>query len=532
MTDAHETPSSPVRNEPKNRLGWVWYIASTVVFLITAIPNLFYPFVADQVVALSGAKAIAAGGVLYVDFWDNKMPGLFWFYFTAGELFGYTEVGVHTLELIWMSTFALVLMVTLRRYYCFPWLSAVAPIAVISVYYVSSEPFLLTQLEILVGLPIFLSAWLVTRPPSSTKAQRWLAFASGVCAGIAVVFKLLFAPLFVVFWLVTSFHVYSTQSLPIRSIIKNIWIPVSVGVAVVLGIVVGKFWIDGALDELIWTAFVYPPQALTTSPNAPYIRLLESSRFFLTFYLAWSGFIIIAIFHWWRSDRDPLTTMLLAWLIVGLGLILVQRFSWWQYHFLILFPPAGILSVRGIGELTRYIVDSSPTLQRRAMLLALAFVVPVTGAVAVPAGQKLTPFAVIYLQQRGDLLDLQMGINSDYAKIHRSTRFLGDKMAFPGAIYVLGDPLYYHLSGRQPALPIIGWPWNYFLQAQWEQVPEQLRAASAPYIYIDEKNRKMIERRGGGVSEFIEEYYIRLVDDHKGSWFLLRPKFRKAKPGL
>ena len=118
---------------------------------------------------------------MYVDFWDNKMPGLFRFYFLAGELFGYTELGVHILELIWMSTFALVLMVALRRYYYFPWLSAVAPVAVISVYYVSSEPFLLTQLEILVALLIFLSAWLVTQRPASIDASRTMVHVGTMC---------------------------------------------------------------------------------------------------------------------------------------------------------------------------------------------------------------------------------------------------------------------------------------------------------------------------------------------------------------
>ena len=86
--------------------------------------NLNYPFVADQVVAMIGAKTIAAGGTLYLDFWDNKMPGLFWFYCLAGHLFGYTEFGVHLLELIWMLVFAVVLLACLRTYVLFPWMSA------------------------------------------------------------------------------------------------------------------------------------------------------------------------------------------------------------------------------------------------------------------------------------------------------------------------------------------------------------------------------------------------------------------------
>jgi uncharacterized membrane protein HdeD (DUF308 family) len=72
-----EMPSNNQTTPVRDRLEWFWYAASAIIALICAITNLYYPFVADQVVALSGAKAIAEGGILYVDFWDNKMPGLF-----------------------------------------------------------------------------------------------------------------------------------------------------------------------------------------------------------------------------------------------------------------------------------------------------------------------------------------------------------------------------------------------------------------------------------------------------------------------
>jgi hypothetical protein len=143
---------------------------------------------------------------------------------------------------------------------------------------------------------------------------RGLWFTSGLCAGITVTSKLVFAPLFVVFWVLASYHVFSTQRPRFAAILKNLWAPVGLGVATILAIVGVKLWTDGALDELLWTAFVYPPEALSTSPNAPYIRLSESLRFFLTFYMAWSGFIFIAIFQWRRSERDLFTSLLIAWL--------------------------------------------------------------------------------------------------------------------------------------------------------------------------------------------------------------------------
>ena len=86
------------------------YALALAVIVAVGALNIIYPFVADQVIALTAARTLDQGGVLYVDFWDNKMPGLFWFYRIAGELFGYDETGVHTLELIWMTAFAVIMM--------------------------------------------------------------------------------------------------------------------------------------------------------------------------------------------------------------------------------------------------------------------------------------------------------------------------------------------------------------------------------------------------------------------------------------
>lgn len=48
---------------------------------------------------LTGAINLSEGGVLYQDYWDNKQPGLFWFYGLAGMLFGCIELGIHLLPL-------------------------------------------------------------------------------------------------------------------------------------------------------------------------------------------------------------------------------------------------------------------------------------------------------------------------------------------------------------------------------------------------------------------------------------------------
>ena len=490
--------------------------------------NLNYPFVADQVVAMIGAKTIAAGGTLYLDFWDNKMPGLFWFYCLAGHLFGYTEFGVHLLELIWMLVFAVVLLACLRTYVLFPWMSALPALAVVGTYYVAVDPFHLTQVEGMVGLPMFLSAWFAAQVSPDVKHVRFALLLSGVFAGLSVVFKLVFAPLFVAFWLIVSIHALIQHRLAIGTIILNIWLPAACGVLLILTGVAIKFWFDGVLWELYWTAFLYPPAALASSPPAPYMRLFTSSLFFVSYFSVWALFIVLAWAEWWAIERHLITSLMTGWLVVGLVLILIQRFSWWPYHFLLIFAPAGILAARGVCVVPRALLQRGLIDKQLSGFIMVALLFPAVLSLAVPANQKIAAHVEIF-DRKGDVDDFKRFINVEYGRIGQSVRFLSSDTARPGKIYVMGDPLTYHLSGREPALPIIGWPWKYFLQSQWVNLPRQLDEALPPYIYIGKDARELIAIRGGGMREFIGEHYVPFNADAHGTWYQVQPSVWKAR---
>ncbi len=512
-----------IPNSPK--LVVFWYIAAATVIGISGALNLHFPFVADQVVALIAAKTLQSGGTLYVDFWDNKMPGLFWFYWAAGELFGYSEFGVHLLELLWMACFSIVLMTGLRSYFFHSWLSSVAAIAVVGIYFVAAESFQLTQLEILIGLPAFLSAWLAIRARSTTKKIIVYGFLSGVFAGITVCFKLVLAPLFVFFWLVSTVALLHERSSELVKRLFLIWGAVTVGVVLVIVAVVVKFYLDGALKELYWTAFVYPPAALQSSPPAPLYRLLSSATYFASYYATWSLFIVVALLHWWRSDRrNYLTTMMVGWLVVGSVLILIQKFSWWAYHFYILFPPAGILGVRGLDLAAKYLHSAAPSIRIRPMVWTLLLLIPCVGSMLVPASQKAFGYVQVFLRQDGDVNLFHEIVNPSYAKIRKSIRFLDDSEARRGDIYVFGDPLYYYLSGRKPAAPIIGWPWEFFLHQQLRELPRQLGESRPPYLYIDVRNAEKLNARQAGVPQFVGTHYTELFTDYGGTWYGAKPR--------
>ena len=47
---------------------------------LLALLHLPYPFDHDQGLFMAGARAMADGARLYVDFWDMKQPGIYWYY--------------------------------------------------------------------------------------------------------------------------------------------------------------------------------------------------------------------------------------------------------------------------------------------------------------------------------------------------------------------------------------------------------------------------------------------------------------------
>ena len=62
-------------------------IAVTLIAGLGAL-KLLTPLDGDQALFLYFAQAIDNGERLYVDVWDMKQPGVFWFYWLGGRIFG------------------------------------------------------------------------------------------------------------------------------------------------------------------------------------------------------------------------------------------------------------------------------------------------------------------------------------------------------------------------------------------------------------------------------------------------------------
>lgn len=512
-----------------------WYGAGFLAVFLLALINLYFPFGSDQAVFFYGAMELDQGATLYVDYWDNKQPGLYVFYLVAGRLFGFSEYGIHLFELIWMMLFSLVLMVSLRPYFQAPWLTALAPLATVGVYYASAGEYELTQLEMMVALPLYLTAWCSLRAMRLSETQAspgavvLLFFLSGLFAALAALFKLLLAVIPIAFWLLASFLLFRARGITLLGLVTKFWIPAAAGVVLPLAATLFWFWQAGAFQELLWTSFAYPPEALATSPAAPRSRLISAGAFLLTSTAPWLLFTAIAAVAGWRSKAGYLAAMMLAWLLIGAVLFLIQRFSWWEYHMLLLFAPVGILALCGIdavaarvSRLTEFNLPPRFSALGRTvvprMVCTLLFAIPVAASLTGPFLAKTQSLFVGTEILREGERSYQWMVSENYKRLWEGSRFLTEPDARPGPIYSFGSALVYPFSGRKSSHITAGSAWEFYVPAQTREIMAGFDAQQVPYIFVDRNDEKLFQLRPL-VAKYILENYKRLKKDDSGTWF-------------
>lgn len=497
------------------------YVAAMAVVAAMGLSNLYYPFGPDQAVLTYGAKQMSHGAIYYVDYWDNKQPGLYWFYLLAGRLFGFSESRVHLLELIWMLSFAAVLMATLRGAFRLRWLSAFVPAASIGVYYGIASESELTQLEFLVAFPLFVFVLCLAWAQRKPRLIPVLYFASGLLAGVTVVFKLLLAALCVAVWLVALFYLWRGLRLSIVTLLVRAVLPASAGVVLVLGAVVLLYVHWGHLDALLWTAFVYPPKALAIAPLASKSRLLTAAGFFLSGTAPWALFALFAVGAWLRNDRDLMGALMLAWIVAGTGLFLIQRFSWWHYHTLLILLPVGFMAVVGIDRLCAWLNAGDRLGLVRQTAVAAIFAVTASAGLAGHLYRKALPLMSEMVLMHRDARTYQTKVGQEYRLMWKGTRFLRAPDALPGPVYAFGSAIVHAFTDRPSPHSIPGSAWAFLLPGQIDDILATLDRKQVPYIFIDRNDARLFRMRPR-IAKYLQSKYTRLRRDDSGTWYVRR----------
>ena len=281
--------------------------------LALGLLHLPHPFGWDQSLFTLGAERLAAGGVLYRDFWDVKQPGIYWFYTLAGRLFGFSEPGIHLLELLWMMTFALTLLVTLRRRWGQGPAATLAPLFVVGAYYAGATDYYLTQVEGLVGFPLYLTLWFATGG-ADEEPRAWRGFLSGLCGAVVLLFKLVFLPLVAAFWLLALVEVARRRG--VARALAVVALPVALGLLLPVAAVLALFARLDLLGTLVWTYFTYPAFLLAQIHGGQAARLVDGLQRFLLRFAPLVGLAVVGAGAT-GGRRDPLGLGLVVWLDRG-----------------------------------------------------------------------------------------------------------------------------------------------------------------------------------------------------------------------
>lgn len=499
-------------------LGWMLAIGPVLVLAAVHVPM---PFSGDSAMFVWGARELSHGARLYIDFWDMKQPGVFWFSQLAGSLFGFNEVGIHFGELLWMMALAVVLVLLAGRHLQNRWLAFLAPLFCLGPYYAVVNYQYLTMVEGLVHLPIAVFLLLVADLPPSGRSRNLRHFSAGIMMAVVAVFKLILVivPAAILAALIAADLL--AGRITVRVVAVERIVPVIGGFAIGCGCAVVWLALQGSLDPALWTSLIYPPLAISEFPHKTPEQLMKAfgwlwARVWLFALLLPAVFLLPG-----RARRTSLFIAVTTWIAAGTVAISIQVLSWWIYHMILLLVPFGLLGLLGVDGLISALKHRLPSpASMGACLLVLA--VPLYLSVAKPLAYGVGyPLWKNESWKAKSLLEYQSSLDPRIIQLHRSTRFLLAPDALPGPIGLLGDPRVIFLSDRRPLVGVNGW--TYYLQSQLDEVAATLRRDRPAYIYVSWYVAHIWRNRNDAVYNVLQSDYERLADDGAdGTWFRLR----------
>jgi hypothetical protein len=531
-TDPVEGPVSKERKADLCTGGVFWL--DLIVFLCLLVfgaASLPIPFGGDQGLNLLIGKVIAEGGAPYRDVWDLKHPGIFFFFAAGGSLFGFDEFGLHVFELIWMLTLALVVRVAACR-----WLEdrtsvSLSPLLTVGLYYAIARELHLTQAESVVGLPLLVSLWCAFEAVRARRRTSVWFFASGVAGGVAMVFKFPYVAIPIAFWLLAIRELRFQRNDTLWRAARVVAPWTIAGALVPLLATLSYLTEKNLWPEAYWSFVTHPADAAAQTPIVDLRRLYYAARFWI---VSWSPALALGAVGMAEALRrrvDLMDAALCAWLIAGLMLVMMQVISWWEYHFLLLFVPAGMLAARGLqatSQALRFSLEPA-AFRLRQMMAAMALLL-LFAPQLIPAAQlvaRVWSSRPLPLSRKG-IAVYHARHYPEYASIRSRTSFLREPGSHPGPIYVFDLPVYYLYAGRRPAIP---WVANWFhpTDRPWKRLLADLNDARPPYVRVAPAalegiagHRPSLRDDVAGVVPFIESRYRVLSRDEDGTWYIRR----------
>lgn len=510
MLESHTPFAASGARTPRAALACASGVALVGLLALLHVP---YPFDHDQGLFMAGARAMADGARLYADFWDMKQPGIYWYYLAAGEAFGFDEVGLHVLDLLWMLALAWVLIAIARRTMRSNLVVALTPLICLGPFYAATSPWHLSQIEIIVALPLAgtIALLLEARCEDRSLAARFAA--AGALTALVVVLKAMLAVVpAAMIALALSDVRRASDTTPRELVARGIVPALAGGIAALL-----PAWIylahTGTLGDALWTLLTYPRLALSEYPTAPPWRLRLGIEWFV--HATWPLLPFALIGAWNDLRRRSRLAMLATVWLVGSGVeTLAQSLSWWEYHFDLFFVPLGLLAARGFD-----LAASAPSrFARVGRGLAAIGLAALAATIAVPVAHKASvvladpsPFA--------DRVAVMERIDRGFETIVQEERLLDDPAALPGDIAVLGGDGRMMLYAHRPIL----WKVNgaaHFLAWQVRDEAAAIEQDRPAYIYLAPGSRYLYTHGTDEIERYVASHYVaKLRDVRDGVWY-------------
>lgn len=479
--------------------------------IFAGVPNLPRPMHGDQILFLQGGESLSHGELLYRDFWDIKQPAVFAFYWVGGELFGFTEDGIHLFDLLYWLAFAFLVATTWPRLQGDSRASIWPAITTVGWYWALTGSVQQTQVEALIGPLLYLHIWLLIAATKRKSPIVWWATAGSI-ATVVVMFKLMFVPLLGVAWLFAAAIV--VRRFGWRSALKLAGVYISVGLVTTVASLT-PWIVAGELGELKRTFFDYPSQMMQEIPKAGTNRLVDAATWFSTRFGPLLVLAVMGAIRMSKRGQRQWLVFLASWIFVGLGIIAIQRLSWWSYHFLLISEPIGLLAANGCIALAEGELLSGFGKPFRLTLLGV-LLMPAVGAIAIkwaPVAQN--GFCLTEADRQADRLS-----DSTYLQAREETAFLHEATSREGAIYVAGEPICYRFANREPAVPIHGWSLELYPVAVREKLSKQLIDARPAYVFVDRSYYgNLIEDKYPMIAALLRSEYRVVRESKTGTWY-------------
>ncbi len=486
--------------------------AVLAVIAVLGAVNLPTPFWGDQALFAVFARGLDDGAVLYRDLWDLKQPAIYYFYLAGGRLFGFDEVGVHALELVYLLAFSWVLLRTGGAFLERRPSRLVLPLLAVGLYCVIAEERQMTQVEILIAFPLYLAFWFSLGRPGAWRSGGCL-FVSGLTAAVVASFKLLFTPIVGAFWVAAlALRLRQVRGGRLREALRFA-APLAGGFALPTSAYLLHAHLTGTLELVWWTWFVFPTQALGVA-ELKASRLISSAGWFAESFAPAIGLAIVTGIAALRGRRrNRFVAAAALWLLVGLGIIVAETW-WWRYYLLLIVPPLGMLAAAGVDELLGL---------RRPARIALA-------VIALGLGQgAFASFAdkVATLREHGlalaaaDRAAYQRAVHSRYRILAPEVEFIRERVASGTPIYVFGEPTLLYLARLPYAIPINGWSLEEWSPELWRRAVEQLQAARPEYVFVRSFFVRRV-RRAPELVALLTRHYDAVRLTRSGVWYRSR----------